>query len=118
MVLVMDAGLAAEWGRPAALLDNPQGVFTSMVQETGHGAEQFLRSVAYGQLDHKTERDQRAAAALQKVQTSTPDWQADTRYVPLGGGRRGRAGGGGDGAGRTSLEGHCHAEHAELCLCV
>ena len=30
MVLVMDNGLAAEWGRPATLLDNPNGTFTSM----------------------------------------------------------------------------------------
>ena len=30
MVLVMDNGLAAEWGRPASLLDNPNGTFTSM----------------------------------------------------------------------------------------
>ena len=29
MVLVMDNGLAAEWGRPATLLDNPNGTFTS-----------------------------------------------------------------------------------------
>ena len=29
MVLVMDNGLAAEWGRPATLLDNPKGTFTS-----------------------------------------------------------------------------------------
>lgn len=29
MVLVMDNGSAAEWGRPATLLDNPNGTFTS-----------------------------------------------------------------------------------------
>lgn len=78
MVLVMDHGQAAEWGRPATLLDNPNGVFSSMVKETGHAAEQFLRSVAYGQVDHKAERDQRAAAALQRAHT-IPDWQADCR---------------------------------------
>lgn len=32
MVLVMDNGLAAEWGRPATLLDNPNGTFTSTPQ--------------------------------------------------------------------------------------
>ena len=29
MVLVMDNGLAAEWGRPAALLEDPNGTFAS-----------------------------------------------------------------------------------------
>ena len=29
MVLVMDNGLASEWGRPATLLDDPNGTFTS-----------------------------------------------------------------------------------------
>ncbi|KAL3160420.1 hypothetical protein ABBQ32_010743 [Trebouxia sp. C0010 RCD-2024] len=76
MVLVMDNGLAAEWGRPATLLDNPNGTFTSMVRETGHAAEQFLRSVAAGQADNLTERDQQAAAALQRVNTC-PDWHTD-----------------------------------------
>lgn len=83
MVLVMDHGQAAEWGRPATLLDNPDGVFSSMVKETGNAAEQFLRSVAYGQMElHKAERDQQAANALQRVHT-TPDWQADCRYPSL-----------------------------------
>lgn len=50
-----------------------------MVRETGNAAEQFLRSVASGQADHLTERDQRAAAALQRVNT-TPDWQTDCRH--------------------------------------
>lgn len=50
-----------------------------MVKETGTAAEQFLRSVATGQADHLTERDQRAAAALQRVNT-TPDWQTDCRH--------------------------------------
>ena len=79
MVLVMDHGQAAEWGSPASLLDNPEGVFSSMVKDTGHAAEQFLRSVAYGSTDHKAERDQQAAAALQRAHT-IPDWQADCRY--------------------------------------
>ena len=34
MVLVMDHGQAAEWGSPASLLDNPEGVFFSMVKDT------------------------------------------------------------------------------------
>ena len=53
-------------------------VSVGMVKETGHAAEQFLRSVANGQADHQAERDQRAAAALQRVNTS-PDWQTDCR---------------------------------------
>ncbi|KAL0044905.1 hypothetical protein WJX82_001780 [Trebouxia sp. C0006] len=76
MVLVMDNGSAAEWGRPSTLLEDPNGTFSSMVKETGHAAEQFLRSVANGQADHQAERDQQAAAAIQRVNTS-PDWQND-----------------------------------------
>ena len=53
-----------------------------MVRETGNAAEQFLRSVASGQADHLAERDQRAAAALQRVNT-TPDWQTDCRHGPF-----------------------------------
>ena len=52
-----------------------------MVRETGHAAEQFLRSVASGQADTMAERDQQAAAALQRVNT-TPDWQTDCRSPP------------------------------------
>lgn len=53
-----------------------------MVRETGHAAEQFLRSVAAGQADNLTERDQQAAAALQRVNTC-PDWHTDCRYESL-----------------------------------
>lgn len=53
-----------------------------MVRETGHAAEQFLRSVAAGQADTLTERDQQAAAALQRVNTC-PDWHTDCRYDSL-----------------------------------
>ncbi len=56
--------------------------YLGMVKETGHAAEQFLRSVANGQADHRAERDQQAAAALQRVNTS-PDWQTDCRSTLL-----------------------------------
>lgn len=52
-----------------------------MVRETGHAAEQFLRSVAAGQADNLAERDQQAAAALQRVNTTTPDWHTDCRHA-------------------------------------
>ena len=49
-----------------------------MVKETGHAAEQFLRGVANGQANHWAERDEQAAAALERVNTC-PDWQTDCR---------------------------------------
>ena len=54
-------------------------MLAGMVRETGHAAEQFLRSVASGQGNAFEERDQKAASALQRVNT-TPDWQTDCRY--------------------------------------
>ena len=38
-------------GKPAELLSNPEGVFTSMVAETGEATERFLRAVAFGETD-------------------------------------------------------------------
>jgi ATP-binding cassette subfamily C (CFTR/MRP) protein 1 len=49
-VLVLDRGLVAEFGTPAALLSRPDGVFTSMVDDTGEATAKFLRGVAAGQV--------------------------------------------------------------------
>ncbi|GAX80188.1 hypothetical protein CEUSTIGMA_g7626.t1 [Chlamydomonas eustigma] len=50
-VLVLDRGLVAEFGTPAALLSSPEGVFTSMVDDTGEATAKFLKGVAAGQVD-------------------------------------------------------------------
>lgn len=44
----MDAGVAAEYDAPAALLSNASGIFTSMVNETGKATAAYLRGVAAG----------------------------------------------------------------------
>lgn len=46
-VLVMDQGKCKEFGTAAELLDNPKGIFTSMVDSTGPVASAFLREAAY-----------------------------------------------------------------------
>ena len=43
--------LSVSAGKPAELLNNPEGVFTSMVAETGEATERFLRAVAFGETD-------------------------------------------------------------------
>ena len=48
-VLVLDAGEKVEFGSPADLLRNPDGIFTSMVNDTGDSNARFLRSVAFGE---------------------------------------------------------------------
>lgn len=45
-VLVMEAGEAVEYGHPHELLQNSEGYFTKMVQQTGKSMEEYLRSVA------------------------------------------------------------------------
>jgi energy-coupling factor transporter ATP-binding protein EcfA2 len=45
-VIVMDAGVVAEDGAPAALLRDPQSLFSGMVASCGPGAAAFLRQEA------------------------------------------------------------------------
>lgn len=45
-VLVMETGVAVEYGHPHELLQNSEGFFTKMVQQTGSSMEDHLRSVA------------------------------------------------------------------------
>jgi ABC-type multidrug transport system fused ATPase/permease subunit len=47
-VLVMDAGRVAEFGSPAELLDNPNGIFYSMVEQTGPATARHLHQLARG----------------------------------------------------------------------
>jgi ABC-type multidrug transport system fused ATPase/permease subunit len=44
-VLVMDNGRVAEFDRPSALLDNPQSLFSVLVDETGPSNAAYLRSL-------------------------------------------------------------------------
>ena len=48
-VLVMDAGKAAEFGSPAELLANQNGIFTELVDATGPESSKALKDIAYRQ---------------------------------------------------------------------
>jgi len=50
-VIVMDAGRIVEFDTPANLLKNPDGVFTTMVNQTGAKTAQFLKQIANKQID-------------------------------------------------------------------
>lgn len=79
-VLVLDKGVLAEFDSPAELLRNPQGIFTSMVRETGEATERFLRSVAFGEVDLREARAEDAAKGLERVRSvrkSTETWSTD-----------------------------------------
>lgn len=45
-VIVMDGGEAVEFAHPHELLQNADGYFTKMVQQTGKAMEEHLRSIA------------------------------------------------------------------------
>ncbi|GMH44339.1 hypothetical protein BSKO_12273 [Bryopsis sp. KO-2023] len=66
-VLVCDRGQAAEFDSPARLLSNPDGVFTSMVRETGEATERFLRGVAFGEVDMEEIQAIDAAHGIEKL---------------------------------------------------
>ncbi|KAK9802963.1 hypothetical protein WJX72_012534 [[Myrmecia] bisecta] len=72
-VLVMDHGQCAEFGAPKELLSHPDGVFSSMVAETGDATARFLRSVAAGEADGRADLEQRAAKGLERARL-TPKW--------------------------------------------
>lgn len=71
----MDAGVAAEYDAPDALLGNAGGIFTSMVNETGKATAAYLRSIAAGTADPGSARgdgappsvDGSAAAAVSRT---------------------------------------------------
>lgn len=45
-VLVMERGQAVEYAPPHELLQNSDGYFTKMVEQTGTSMEDYLRSIA------------------------------------------------------------------------
>lgn len=45
-VLVMETGQAVEYAPPHQLLQNSEGYFTKMVEQTGKSMADYLRSVA------------------------------------------------------------------------
>ena len=47
-VLVLDRGMVAEFGTPKDLLASANGIFTSMVDDTGEATSKFLKGVALG----------------------------------------------------------------------
>jgi len=72
LLVVMDAGYAVECGKPVELLNNPEGVFTSMVRETGEATERFLRAVALGETEIMVQQlNEKASAAMEEVMTVT-----------------------------------------------
>ena len=50
MVICMDEGRVAESGPPSKLLENEDGIFTSLVNETGEASAKFLKGVANGEV--------------------------------------------------------------------
>lgn len=67
-ILVLDGGKKVEFGTPAELLSNPDGVFTSMVDSTGAQNAQFLRDVAAGQVNLKEVLSSKSMASDQGAQ--------------------------------------------------
>jgi ABC-type multidrug transport system fused ATPase/permease subunit len=49
MIICMDNGEVVESGSPSELLDNADGIFTSLVEETGETSSNFLKQVARGE---------------------------------------------------------------------
>jgi ABC-type multidrug transport system fused ATPase/permease subunit len=49
-VLVLDKGQVVEFDTPAKLLENKDGIFTSMVDATGPSNAEHLRKIARGEL--------------------------------------------------------------------
>jgi ABC-type multidrug transport system fused ATPase/permease subunit len=49
-VLVLDKGKVVEFDTPSKLLDNTDGIFTSMVNATGPANAEHLRKIARGEI--------------------------------------------------------------------
>jgi ABC-type multidrug transport system fused ATPase/permease subunit len=60
-IVVMAAGEVVEFDTPANLLQNPDGVFTSMVNATGESSAAHLRKIANGEIDVVDEIKKKAA---------------------------------------------------------
>jgi len=48
---VIDAGRCAEFGTPAELLENKEGIFSQLVESTGRESSAALRSMVHDPLD-------------------------------------------------------------------
>ena len=68
----MDAGKAAEYGQPKQLLVNKDGLFSSMVAETGKSTAKMLRNVAQGATTMADSRKQAARAARNSTALAVP----------------------------------------------
>mmetsp|Transcript_14439 Transcript_14439/g.30303 ORF Transcript_14439/g.30303 Transcript_14439/m.30303 type:complete len:430 (+) Transcript_14439:1-1290(+) len=51
VILVIDAGRCAEFGTPAELLENKEGIFSQLVESTGRESSAALRSMVHDPLD-------------------------------------------------------------------
>lgn len=71
-VQVMQNGQAAEYGSPKELLANKNGIFTSMVNETGKATAKMLRSVASGATTLKDSRSAAAKSARERSAAHVP----------------------------------------------
>lgn len=66
-ILVLDAGEKVEFDTPANLLANDNGIFAGMVNSTGKKNAQFLRDVAFGNVDMNDILRTEAQASEQSV---------------------------------------------------
>jgi ABC-type glutathione transport system ATPase component len=48
-IVVLEAGRVAEQGRPADMLENPEGYLSRMVAATGEKQAQYLTQLAHGE---------------------------------------------------------------------
>ncbi len=48
--MVLDRGLVAEFGTPRELLAIPNGIFISMIDDTGDATSKFLKGVVAGKV--------------------------------------------------------------------
>jgi ABC-type multidrug transport system ATPase subunit len=58
-ILVLDKGLVAEFDTPKALLSNPKGIFTELVNQTGTANAKLLFQTVFGEkkTEDKTEEN-------------------------------------------------------------
>ncbi|KAI4303677.1 hypothetical protein MLD38_039277 [Melastoma candidum] len=79
-ILVLDAGQVAEHGAPYDLLSNETGVFSKMVQSTGHANAEYLRGLA---LQSKINRSEAENGNMDNRRTwlASSYWAAAANYA-------------------------------------